>query len=137
MNRRIKALEVLQRVEERALTQISQRLCAAQGARAAAVARHDALGQRAVVEGHCDSPEALPYIGRFLATLRKEQAREAHIAAELDEQIEGLQGEVMRRFTAEKTYSQLADTQKQAIKLSRLQQSEAQLEDITASRFGR
>ena len=137
MNRRIKALETLRRLEEREVTAISRDLTAAQGAQAQAQARVDALQARAQTEALTTAPEALPYIGRFLANLRREQARETKIARDLDQQIETLRQEVLQHFSAEKTFDYLAQTQKTAILTHRNRTAEAALEDVTSARFGR
>lgn len=137
MNNKIKALDILRRVEDQTLTQYSQSLNAAQAAQAACLSRQADLERRATNEARTQATEALPYIGRFLATLRKEQAREASLAQILDKEISALRDEVMLHFTAEKTYAQLADSQRQAMMLARLQKAEAQVEEITAARYKR
>lgn len=136
MNKRIQALETLRRLEERELTALSQQLCAAQNARAEAEARIAHLDQRAAHEASSRETEALPYIGRFLATLRREQGREALRAQALGGQIEGLRDEVMDHFTREKTYDQLSQGLRRAMTAERSRQSEAALEDLTTARFG-
>lgn len=137
MNSKIKALDILRRVEDQTLTQYSQSLNAAQAAQAACLSRQAALQDRLTTEARTQATEALPYIGRFLATLRKEQAREASLAQVLDKEINTLRDEVMVHFTAEKTYAQLADSQRQAMMLARVQKAEAQIEDMTAARYKR
>lgn len=137
MNRRIKALETLRRLEEREVTALSRDLTAAQGAQAQAQAQVDALQKRAQTEALTTAPEALPYIGRFLANLRREQARQTQIARNLDSTIETLRQEVLHHFAAEKTFDHLAQAQKTEILTNRTRSAEAALEDLTTSRFGR
>lgn len=137
MNSKIKALDILRRVEDQTLTQYSQSLNAAQAAQAACLSRQAELQHRVSHEARTQATEALPYIGRFLATLRKEQAREASLSQVLDKEISALRHEVMVHFTAEKTYAQLANSQRQAMMLARLQKAEAQVEEITAARYKR
>ena len=137
MNRRIKALETLRRLEERELNTLSRELNAAQGAQSQALGRIETLQQRAVTEASTTATEAIPYVGRFLANLRKEQTRETKISRELEGKIEGLRSEVMQRFATEKTYDLLAQSQKAEIIAARSRAAEAALEDLTTSRFGR
>lgn len=137
MNRRIKALNTLHQVEERALEALSVQLSTAQNARAAAEARIDALGRRAQSEARCTDQEALPYVGRFMANLRREQARETATCEQLSGQIETLREGVMAHFTAGRTWEKLAGTLTSEILTARARAAEAALEDITQSRYGR
>lgn len=137
MNRRIKSLETLRQIEERGLTALARDLTQAQSAQAQALGRIDALDRRAVTEAGTSIPEAMPYIGRFLATLRREQSKERHVAAQLEGHIEGLRAQVIARFTSERTYGKLSEQLQQQILLERNRAAEAAMDDLTQSRFGR
>lgn len=137
MNRRIAALETLRRIEERGLTALAQELTGAQSAQAEALRRVDDLATRAVTEAQAQSLEALPYVGRFLATLRREQGRERHAAQALEGRIEGLRDQVIERFTAERRYGKLSDDLAAKITAERAKAVEAALEDLTQARFNR
>lgn len=137
MNRRIKALNTLHQVEERALEALSRDLSTAQKARAGSEARIAELGQRAATEAQCLSVEALPYVGRFMATIRREQAREAANCKALETQIEGLRDKVFTHFTAGRNWETLSKDLTREIISARERQSESALEDITSARFKR
>jgi len=137
MNRRIRAIETLRRLEERELDLLSRELCAVRDARIEAEARITELDRRASIEASSSLPEALPYIGRFLATIRREQSREAARARQLSGEIETLRDQVMTRFSSEKTYSSLNERLREAIRDARLHKEEAMIEDITSARFRR
>lgn len=137
MNRRIRAIETLRRLEERELDLLSRELCAVRDAKIEAEARITELDRRASIEASSSLPEALPYIGRFLATLRREQSREAARAQQLSGEIETLRDQVMVRFSSEKTYSSLNDRLREVIREARLNKEEAMIEDITSARFRR
>ena len=137
MNRRIKSLETLRQIEERGLNAVARDLTQAQTAFARATGRISELDARAVAEARTTTPEALPYIGRFLANLRREQGREAKVAAELEGQIEVLRSEVMRKFTSERTYDKLSQGLQAQIAAERARAAEAAQDDLTAARFNR
>lgn len=135
MTQRLKALSTLKQIESRALQSLSRALSEAQGARAAAEARITALAERAAREAHVSTPEALPYLGRFMATLRREQAREQEICTGLNGRIEGLRDQVMQHYTAGRSWEMLSDRLQSEITEERQRKSEAMLEDMTSARF--
>lgn len=135
--RRIEALQSLRRLEERQLLELSRQLTAAQTAQANALQDIDTLQKRAEVEASSRETEALPYIGRFLAALRKEQGRVQQISNQLDGQISGLRQEVMVHFGAERSYDRLAQTTLDALLKERERKAESAMEDLTISRFRR
>lgn len=137
MTPRLRALAALQRVEERALEQLARELTTAQNLRAKSEARIIELQERAATEGRCTSPEAMPYIGRFVATLRREQGREAQTSRQMSEQIDGLQDQVMKHFTAGRTWENLSEKLTSEILAERLRKSEAAIEDMISARFKR
>ena len=135
--RRIEALQVLRRLEERALEALARDLTAAQSAQSAAMAEVDHLQDRAVREASTKSVEAMPYVGKFLVTLCKEQARAQEKARALDGQISQLREEVITHFSAERSYERLAAKALTALREERRQREESASEDLTLSRFGR
>ena len=137
MNRRIKALDTLRRVERNQLESIAQNLGQMRAVQDAARNRIEALSARAALEASSSATEALPYIGRFLTTLRREQTRESKVVRDLEGGIEALRMQVEEHFKSERTYERLADEALTQIKLERAQKAESALEDMIQSRFGR
>ncbi|MCB5410874.1 hypothetical protein [Pseudogemmobacter faecipullorum] len=135
MTPRLKALSTLQQIESRALQSLSRALSEAQGARAASEARIQALGERAAREARVSSPEALPYLGRFMATLRREQGREQATCQQLSGKIDGLRDQVMQHYTAGRSWEMLSERLQEEIATERARRAEAQLEDMTSARF--
>ena len=133
--RRIEALLTLRRLEERQLNQLSRQLNAVQAAQAQALQDIDTLQKRSEIEAQSRDVEALPYIGKFLAALRKEQGRAQQVSHHLERQIEGLRSEVMQHFGAERSYDRLAQTTLEALRKERERKAESAMEDMTLSRF--
>ena len=135
MQRRLQTIETLRRIEERELEVLARELTAAQTIKAQAEAQIVALQSRALHEAKTTEPEALPYIGRFLATIRREQNRAAHEARAVEGRIDNLQSQVMVRFSAEKTFDTLKTQVLTHLREARSKQEEAQLDEIASVKF--
>lgn len=131
----IRALDLLQRIEDQALDTLAADLSRAQGTRATAEARVGALQERAAQEARSQMTEALPYIGRFLAGLRHEQGRERQIAQQMSQRIEGLQAEVMDHFTRARSYQDLSDRLREARAKALQAEAEARIAETVEARF--
>ena len=135
--RRIEALQTLRRLEERQLDELARDLTQVQTAQAKALAQVDHLQERAIKEASTTAYEAMPYVGKFLANLRKEQTRANETAHQLQVHIDTLRSEVMVHFSAERAYDRLAATALSALREERRRKEESAIEDLTLSRFGR
>ncbi|MFC0281195.1 hypothetical protein ACFOHK_07600 [Falsigemmobacter intermedius] len=137
MNRRLQALQLMQRIENQDLERLSRDLNDAQGRRARAEGEIAALDTRAGLEARSVMTESLPYIGRFLAELRREQDRQRQVTREMTGRIDALRDTVMASFTRGKTYERLGDDIRSAQRCERLAREEAALSDLTTARFAR
>ncbi|RRH75796.1 hypothetical protein [Falsigemmobacter faecalis] len=137
MSRRLQALQLMQRLEDQDLERLSRDLTQAQGLRARAEGEIAALDSRAGLEARSCVTEALPYIGRFLAELRREQDRQRQVTREMTGRIDALRDTVMASFTRGKSYERLGDQIRSSEREERLAREEALLADLTTARFAR
>lgn len=137
MSRRLQALQLMQRVEHQELERLSRDLTQAQGLRARAEGEITALDNRAGLEARSVMTEALPYVGRFLAELRREQDRQRQVARDMTGRIDSLRDTVMSSFTRGKSYERLGEEIRSAEHTERLAREEAALSDLTTARFAR
>lgn len=109
MKRRLATLATIARLDDRRLRQAAAELAPLQERIAGLEAEAQELDRRRVQESGVTMVEAMPYLGRFLATLRRERDRIAADRAATEQAAEAKRDEVLLAWRDLRSKEQLRD----------------------------
>ena len=131
MTRRLATLATIVRLDDRRLRQVAAELAPLQARLAMLAAEADELDRRRQQESAVTLVEAMPYLGRFLATLRREADRMAADRAAIERAVEAKRDEVLRAWGDLRSKEHLRDAL-----LARARQQAMQAEQAEADEHG-
>ena len=109
MTRRLATLATIARLDDLRLQQAAAELAPLQARLAMLAAEADELDRRRQEESVVTLVEAMPYLGRFLATLRREADRMAADRAAIEQAVAAKHDEVLQAWSALRSKEHLRD----------------------------
>lgn len=109
MKRRLATLATIARLDDRRLRQAAAELAPLQARLAALATEAGELDRRRQQESAVTLVEAMPYLGRFLATLRREADRIAADRAAIEGAVEAKRDEVLQAWSDLRSKEHLRD----------------------------
>lgn len=109
MKRRLATLATIARLDDRRLRQAAAELAPLQARLAALATEAGELDRRRQQESAVTLVEAMPYLGRFLATLRREADRIAADRAVIERAVEAKRDEVLQAWSDLRSKEHLRD----------------------------
>jgi len=136
-SRRIAALDLLHRLKQLELEQTGEKLVEIRREQGVIDAEKSDLQRRAIEETQVTSPEALPFVADFLASLEARKTQLNDRMVELDRAAAGFEDALTNAFIDAKTQETVLGQARRALKLEQAQREEAESAEVGQRVFQR
>ena len=137
MKRRAKAIAILAKLQRDELDREAGELNELRARQQSFTDAHNELERRRIEESDIDMPEAIPYLTRFLKSVREEEGRLQKASQEVDLQIERQKEIVTAVWQEGKTTQHLQDEVRAKLRRQREAQEQSETEERNIIRHNR